>query len=249
MSRQPSRAVMEARAPAAVEADDAQTALYRALDYFPTPPWAARAGGEVLRRLDPHACYVREPACGQGHMAEPLSETFKVDASDIHAHGYGRVEDFLAPRPADWEPGQKTCHWVVTNPPFKHLAAFVERGLEDANIGVALLLRTAAVETEGRSDLMRRLSLEMTFSERVSMRLGRWDPDHSFATTYSWFFWMHPAAEKFSPLSPAIEAARAQGLWLHGLIPPGTKARLWKADDVRRFAPAAPAPLFDKVEL
>jgi hypothetical protein len=37
-------AVMAARAPDQVEADDARTALYRKLEYFPTPPWAARPG-------------------------------------------------------------------------------------------------------------------------------------------------------------------------------------------------------------
>ena len=36
------------------------------LDYFPTPPWAARAGGELIRRLDPPARTCWEPACGDG---------------------------------------------------------------------------------------------------------------------------------------------------------------------------------------
>ena len=95
MSRKPSRAVMEARAPASVERDDAVTALYRALDYFPTPPWAARAGAELVQRLDPLAKTVWEPACGEGHMAGPLAEYFSVCASDIHPHGFGLVEETL----------------------------------------------------------------------------------------------------------------------------------------------------------
>jgi hypothetical protein len=244
MSRKPSRAVIEARAPAAVETDDASAALFRALDYFPTPPWAGRAGGEIVLLADPGAVTIDEPACGEGHMAGPLGEAFSVRATDIHAHGFGGVEDFLDP--AARQTGERP-DWVVTNPPFKHLEAFVERGLEVARNGVALLLRTTALESEGRYDLMRRLSLQATFSERVSMRLGYWDPDGSFATAYSWFVWMHPAAEAVSPLADAISATRRLGLWPSTLIPPGTRKRLWKADDVRRYARTAPAPLFDEV--
>lgn len=242
MSLKPSRAVMETRAPAVVEKDDAQTALYRALDFFPTPPWAGRAGAELVQALDPTAKVVWEPACGEGHMAGPLGEYFSVVASDIHAHGYGLVEDFLQPSAA--RRGWRT-QWTISNPPFKDLAAFVERGLEVSSAGVALLLRTAAVDSNGRHELMQGLALQATFSERVSMRLGRWDPDHSFATTYSWFVWMHAKAIARSPLREAILAARQIGGWPHVLIPPGTRDRLWLPDDVRRYARLAPAPLFD----
>lgn len=246
MSLIPSRAVVEARAPALVEGDSPQTALYRALDFFPTPPWAGRAGAEVILRADPGATAVDEPACGQGHMAVPFSERFRVRATDIHGHGYGGVEDFLdrGARSSTLRPG-----WVATNPPFKHLAAFVERGLEVATHGVALLLRTTALESEGRYDLMCRLSVQETFSERVSMRLGVWDPEGNYATAYSWFVWMHPEAEAASPLAEAISSARRAGGWFGKLIPPGTKARLSRVEDVRRFAPMAPAPLFDGVGL
>ncbi|ATC34093.1 hypothetical protein CA606_18130 [Caulobacter vibrioides] len=245
MSRKPSRAVVEAHAPAIVEADDAQTALYRALDYFPTPPWAGRAGGEIVLLADPGAVSIDEPACGEGHMAGPLGEAFRVRATDIHAHGFGGVEDFLdrGARQSIEQPD-----WVVTNPPFKHLGEFVERGLEVARNGVALLLRTTALESEGRYDLMKRLALQATFSERVSMRLGYWDHEGTFATAYSWFVWMHPAAEDVSPLADAIAASRRLGLWPSTLIPPGTKARLWKRDDVQRYGRASPAPLFDGLE-
>lgn len=238
----PSRAVVEARAPAEVEKDDPQTRLYRALDFFPTPPWAGRAGAEVILRADPGADSVDEPACGQGHMAVPFGEYFRVRATDIHPHGFGGVEDFLDRRA---RASAIRPRWVGTNPPFKDLDAFVERGLEVATHGVALLLRTTALESGARYDLINRLSLQETFSERVSMRLGYWDPTGTFATAYSWFVWMHPHAEAASPFAEAIASCRRAGGWLGRLIPPGTKARLSKPDDVRRFAPAAPMPLFD----
>ncbi len=79
--------VMADHAPAEVEADDPRTALFRKLNYFPTPPWATRAGAEALRALDPTAVVLREPACGEGHMAGPLAETFTVYPSDVHRYG------------------------------------------------------------------------------------------------------------------------------------------------------------------
>jgi hypothetical protein len=60
------------------------------LDYFPLPPWGTRALMErVMPRLGvgrfASAC---EPACGEGHIAEPLREYFEdVFASDIHDYG------------------------------------------------------------------------------------------------------------------------------------------------------------------
>jgi len=242
MSRKPSRAVIETHAPAEVEGDDPQTRLYRALNYFPSPPWSARAGGELVLMMDPAAVSLDEPACGEGHMAGPLGETFKVRATDIHAHGYGGVEDFLDPSART---SSERPDWVITNPPFNRLSEFVERGLQVATSGVALLLRTQALESEGRFDLMRRLALQATFSERVSMRLGRWDPAGNFMSSYSWFLWMHPAAEAVSPMADVILATRRQGMWPSMLIRPGTKARLTRPDDAARYAPAAPMPLFD----
>ena len=66
------------------------------------------------------------------------------------------------------------------------------------------------------------------FIERLPMQLGEWDPDGSSAACYAWFFF-HKGAPRL-PVRP---------------IPPGTKDRLHRAADVRRFAKLAPAPLFD----
>lgn len=226
-----SAAVRQQKAPASVVTDDPQAALYRALNYFPTPPWAARAGAEILRQMDPDARVIWEPACGEGHMAYALNEYFTtVHASDIHRHGYGDVVDFLmagdAPGPVDW---------VVTNPPFDRAEEFLAQGLRRARRGVALLCRIAFLEGGGRYPVLyqgpNRLTLCAVFSERVSMTLGVWDPDASAAACYAWFF--------FHKGSPALPVTG---------IPPGTEARLHRAEDVRRFAKIAPAPLFDLPE-
>lgn len=237
---------MEGRAPAVVEGDDARTALYRELNFFPTPPWAARAGGELIRALDPHPRKsVWEPACGEGHMARALidhREACGIDmlvASDVHSYGYGSVFDFTD---LGREPPFGRVDWVVTNPPFSKSKEFVDRGLRNARRGVAMLCRLAFVESVGRFPLMQRMAVMAPFAERVPMQLGSWDPDLSSATAYAWFVWMQDDAVETSPLGGAIDVARGQGANLIRIIPPGTCARLTRADDRQQFAGEAADP-------
>ena len=105
--------------------------------------------------------------------------------------------------------------WIVSNPPFKIGAAFVAEARWWARRGVAMLLRTAFLESAGRYPLMADLTLHAPFSERVPMVKGRWDPEASSATAYSWFIWMTDDALLDSPAHAAVEAARAS-------------ARIWK---------------------
>ena len=228
--RQPnaSSAVRQQRAAIVQAEDDPETALYRTLNYFPTPPWGARAGAKLIRRLDPEAFSVWEPACGQGHMAHGLKDYFgRVEASDIHPFGYGRVCDFL-----DAEPREPCVDWIVTNPPFNRAGAFLERGLLEARRGVALLCRIAFLEGAARYwplfEAKNRLTLCAVFSERLAMTLGQWDPDANSATCYAWFLFMKGA----DPL-PVTG------------IPPGTKELLTKPDDAAKFGAVTPTPLLD----
>lgn len=199
------------------------SSVEKALDFFPTPPWAARAGGELIRTLDPEAASCWEPACGAGHMAHGLSDYFPagVYSSDIHDYGAGEVLNFLGPRVPD--PG---VDWIVTNPPFVHGEAFARAAWPLAGRGVALLLRVAFLEGAGRFHLLygpdMPLSVCAPFSERVPMVAGRWDPAVSSATCYAWFLWLKFAPPTARPL-------------LMG-IPPGTKARLSRDSDLVKFA-------------
>lgn len=243
---------MESRAGAVVQGDDAHTALMRELNFFPTPPWAARTGGELVRMLDPAARSVWEPACGQMHMAGPLAETFDVTASDVHDYGGNIVADFTA----GWrepegpggrmDPARVLWHsapdWVVTNPPFAKAEAFVHQGLRVARRGVAVLCRLAFTESVGRYGLMQRKALTAPFAERVPMQLGSWDPDLSSATAYAWFVWLQPGAMEDSPFRDAIRAAWAMDATLERIIAPGTCARLTRADDRIVYAGETPDP-------
>ena len=112
------------------------------LDFFPTPPWATRALCEFIGANMQWNAW--EPACGQGHMVGPLCEYFGgVAASDVHPYGYGDVRDFL------W-PSDHRADWIITNPPFRLAEQFALTALERASVGVALLVRTAFLESAGR---------------------------------------------------------------------------------------------------
>lgn len=239
-------AVMADRARGDVDSDDAQAALWRKLEYFPTPPWAARAGGELITELDPGTWWCWEPACGAGHMAYGLADYFqRVYATDIHDHGSdlqnGPPLDFLAPA-AD---AIDQADWIITNPPFAHAAEFVRAGMRRARRGVAILARTALLESAGRYPLFFGeipLLAIAPFFERVPMTLGKWDPKASTATAYAWFIWMRPsAAADMSRTTRRLIGPDPVVL----RIPPGTRDRLSRREDARRFGSSKPQPLFD----
>jgi hypothetical protein len=247
-------AVMASCAAGEVVGDNAKTALYRRLEFFPTPPWAARAGGELIQRLDPppvpRGWWAWESACGQGQMAGPLASYFDVvRATDIHDHGWGGQDrpplDFLH-LAAD---AVDQIDWIITNPPFGLAAEFVEAGLRRARRGVAILVRQAFFESEGRWPLFfgeHPCGVKASFFERVPMQLGRWEPKGSTATAYAWFVWFRPEVEP-EWVSEFRRLTRARGLFVlpDAGIPPGTKARLTRPDDARLWGARGAAPLFD----
>lgn len=221
------------------------------LDYFPTPPWAARAGGELIKRLDPFAFTCWEPACGEGHMAWGLKDYFdNVGSSDVFAYGHGSEFDFLDPALFPDERTRPSWDWIVTNPPFVKGEAFVRAAWPRAKRGVAMLLRLQFREGVGRASGLfsdHPLAAKATFAERAPMVKGRWDPEASSATAYAWFLWLKPEALATSPARAAIEAAQAfdRTAGLDLLIEPGTRERLTEAADFERFGLMAAAPLFE----
>lgn len=243
MSQNRSSAVMQQRASRVIEADDALRKKWRDLDFFPTPPWAARAGAELVKRLDPQAESAWEPACGEGHISEQLKEYFaSVYATDIHHYGCNVQQqmDFLDGKSLQWLFGDDNPDWVITNPPFLKAAEFVQRGLEVAERGVAVLCRAAFLESATRYHMLFEseypLHAMAPFIERVPMQLGSWDPQASTATAYAWFLFRKPAAK----IGGGLANAPAKII----PIPPGTKARLTKPGDAARFGATLAMPLF-----
>jgi hypothetical protein len=195
------------------------------LDFSPTPPFATRALVErVLRHAgrESHCKFQTawEPACGEGHVAEPLREYFrKVVATDIHDYGYAdHLGDFLDPRnvlvPA--------ADWIITNPPFEdRVVKFMKRALELAGTGVAMFLQLRYLEGIGRFEQIYRdhpPTIVAPFVERVPLLMGKYDPDASTTTAFMWLVW--------------LKGARASTTFW---IPPGCKQALTKPDDRYRF--------------
>jgi hypothetical protein len=197
-------------------------------DFFPTPPWATRALIEYVFR---HAGFWHygdmidakywEPACGEGHMSEVLSEYFREGlATDVHEYSHGNeLQDFLADGLI-----VSGFDWIITNPPFKNGMAekFTLRALDLAREGVAMFVSLQFLESIGRYEQVfkdRPPTIIAFFAERVPICKGRWDPDASSDAAYIWLVWIKDHA----PMAP---------MW----IPPGCRGRLTKPSDRERFA-------------
>lgn len=171
---------------------------HHSLDDFPTPPWATRAVCEWMRlntdwRL--HHCTAREPAANRGHMVAPLREYFaSVDAADVHDYGVGfPVQDYL------FGPDPEPVDWTITNPPFRLAEQFIARALATSECGVAMIVRAAFLEGQGRFERLFSVNpprFVLQFTERVVMHKGRLAPEGSTATAYAWLIWETGSTEQ-----------------------------------------------------
>lgn len=174
-----------------------------ALDDFPTPMWATRALCRWLkeRGINLEYCSAREPCANRGYMVAPLEEFFgSVDATDVHDYGMGYpVHDYLfgpLPDPVDW---------TIMNPPFRLAAQFINRALQTSDSGIAVFVRSAFLESEGRyTNLFSQTppTAILQFSERVVIHKGAMrrkgekyldaegvERSASTATAYCWLVW------------------------------------------------------------
>lgn len=209
------------------------------LDDFPTPPWAGRAlvehviapnytawsaardgiGGNLrdgIAALQEQTVW--EPASNRGYLVRALRPYFEtVRSSDIHDYGVGASQrDFLMPYTDD---GAAKVDWIITNPPFRLAEQFIQRALDLAVEGVAMLCRSAF--TEGQDRYLNLFSKNPPtyvahFAERVVMWRGKCvDPEvliwsekqekmvkPTSATAYAWFVWMQGEADSYTRWIP-----------------------------------------------
>jgi hypothetical protein len=181
---------------------------HTSLDDFPTPPWATRALCEHVLGIAPGGAADRvvwEPACNRGFMARPLAEYFgTVYPTDIFDYGYEKQAqraDFLL----DAAPILGLTD-IITNPPFRLAAQFIERALHYVPNGVvAVIVRTSFLEGCGRYNnlfSLRPPSIIAQFAERVPMVKGRYDHTASTATSYAWLVWGTGEGTKFKWIPP-----------------------------------------------
>jgi hypothetical protein len=165
---------------------------HESLDDFPTPPWATRALCHwlVQQGLELRKQTCREPAANRGYMVRALEESFGcVLPSDVHDYGFGYpVQDYLFGLPSDIN----RTDWTITNPPFRLAEQFIERAIGRSMVGVAVILRSAFLESIGRYERLfshQPPSDVLQFAERVPMVKGLVDPEASSATAYAWLVW------------------------------------------------------------
>ncbi len=204
----------------AVMADRAQTEDDDP-DFFPTWPWAARAGAELVRRLDPQAHTAWECACGHGSMAHGLGDYFSaVFSSDLRDYGWNHVlHDFLSDEP----PPIGGPDWIITNPPFKHIERFVELAYARARRGVAMFVPARVLEGQERHALLYErapYSVFAPFSERVPLHKGRLEVGGRTAAFYAWIVWLKVRRPRMA--APIVMP-----------IAPGARLRLSRPSDQR----------------
>lgn len=145
-------------------ADDRGPDFY-ASPYAALPPLLV-AEGRRLPRL------IWEPSCGSGSLVLPLrNRKFNVVATDLYDWGcpdsIGGV-DFFSRYADEFRPSAP--FGIVTNPPFGAVEEYVERAVGLAPY-VALLLRLAFLESEGRMNWWPHVGLQRVHvvSERLPM--------------------------------------------------------------------------------
>lgn len=197
-----------------------------AVDDFPTPLWATRAFMEIVMcNYNWKGLKLFDPCMGRGDMVRALEE-YSNDVDGIEKYDYSsgypacRLTSSYTLSEKDYLTHTCNSDWFIANPPFVLGEEFILKALNEARLGVAMLVRNAFLETEGRyTNIYEKLKPNVVaqFVERVPMVQARIDPKISTATSYCWLAWdiQHPNRTFYS-----------QFMW----IPPCRK-RLEKAWD------------------
>ena len=152
-------------------------------DYYATEPRAT----ELLLGLEKFAPRIWEPACGAGHMANVLaSNGYEVKATDLIDRGFGTGGvDFLV----------QTEKWdgdIITNPPYKFAAEFVEKAFELVADGakVAMFLKLTFLEGKTRRAMFNSTPPLRVWVSSSRLQCGiNGDFGGTSATAYAWFVW------------------------------------------------------------
>lgn len=157
-------------------------------DYYPTPPAATR----VLLNREEFPGPVLEPCAGAGHVVRVLEEYgYQVFSNELYPQGFFKADsrrDFLAPRSDD---GWPRCRSIVTNPPYRHAQAFIQRAIDMGIEKHAWLLRFQFLESGERYAFFqkhppRRL---WVFSERIQVSERGLVNPRGGMVVFAWWVW------------------------------------------------------------
>ena len=159
-------------------------------DYYATPPEATVA----LLEVEELQGKIWEPACGGGHISEVLREKgLDVISTDLIDRGYkymqGKV-DFL----------ESEClgdtDIIITNPPFKYMLEFAQKGIEVASQKVILFGKIQFLEGKSRQVFFKNSPLKYVYV--FSRRINPWrngnpldENGKAWCSTmcFAWFVW------------------------------------------------------------
>ncbi len=202
-------------------------------DYYPTPPEVTQVLLDYLAL--PGKLRIREPCCGEGHMAEVLRlNGHEVTSSDIRHTGYGQggVDYHSVP---EGDPRNYDFGGVVTNPPFSGAERIIRRALRDAPL-VGMLLPSDYWHAKSRRNLFVSrppkailaltwrpafLAAERGNSPLANMAWTVWDDKHEGPTAYV------PVAKPSSFVNPEMEVTSSIRLGRLDLLEPLNDA-VWR---------------------
>ena len=153
-------------------------------DWYREPRWAVDALLDAIRFRGRSW----DPCCGSGNIPEAMKDRgLPCHGTDLIDRGYGEKADFLT----DFFPEE--IENIVMNPPFRLALSFARRALELAEHRVAILQRTAWLESRERADFFRStpLSIMLQFSRRVSMPPGELyqGGETGGSIPFAWYVW------------------------------------------------------------
>ncbi len=161
-------------------------------DFYPTPAWGTKA----LIKYETFSGTILEPCCGDGSMSEVLKQTgCEVFSSDLYDRGYGEVKDFFDVK--------ENFNNIITNPPYNIAEDILEHALSLATHKVAILVRTAFLESQKRYHRFyaeNPPSKVYVFSERLSMYPAGSPVKGGGTTSYSWIIWDNSVEKKNTEL-------------------------------------------------
>ena len=153
-------------------------------DFYATHMDAAR----MLADIEELSSRIWEPACGKGHISEPLKQLgFDVMSTDLVNRGYGEGGiDFLGTD--ELFEGD-----IVTNPPYKLAVPFIRKALSTVAYGhkVCMFLKVQFLEGEGHRKLFDQYPPSRVWVSSRRIPCAK-DGDFSKANSmiaYAWFVW------------------------------------------------------------
>lgn len=154
-------------------------------DFYATDPIAI----EGLMKIEKLAYDIWEPACGMGHLAEPLKKAgYRVRCTDLIDRGYGEGGvDFLK------QTGFIFCGDIITNPPYKLAEKFIRHGLEIIPEGykLCLFMKLTFLEGKKRQELFKEYPPKRVWvsSSRINCATNGNFEGTSSMMAQAWYIW------------------------------------------------------------